>query len=111
MSCTRHDGCVGHSKKVLSYPIDPQSLYGDRTYDKQTANRRCYEKRPINIIEGFGRRRINRIIKWVIIIIILYILFTMIMQFMQPTEVFAMDISPTSQGFTGDTMRRFILHM
>ena len=112
MSCTRYDGCADRSRQVLSYPTAPETLYGDRIYDNQTTNRRCYEKHPINIIEGFGKRRINRLIKWVIIIIILYILFTMVWQFVQPAKIFAMDISPVSPiGITGDTMKGFLLHV
>ena len=107
-SCTDHNSCLGQYGQTLAYPTDPESLYGDRIYDKQTSNRRCYEKSPINIVEGFGRRGINRIIRWVIIIIILYILLTMLIQFMQPKETFTMDLGPTSPGFTGDTIKRIL---
>jgi len=108
-SCSNYNGCVDNSRQTLAYPIDQESLYADRIYDNQTTNRRCYEKKPINIVEGFGKRRINRIIRWIIIIIILYILLTMLMQFMQPGKVFAIELSPVrnTPRLTGETIKKF----
>jgi hypothetical protein len=59
------DQCVRDKQDQMAYPIDDESLYAQRLYDYQTANRRCYEKNPINI-EGFGSSR-----DWFSIIILL----------------------------------------
>ena len=108
-SCTSYDGCVGRTRQTLAYPTDQESLYADRIYDNQAANRRCYEKNPIEIKEGFGKRRINRMIRWIIIIIILYILITMLMQFMRPRKTFTVDFTPMSIRMpTGRTIEEII---
>ena len=112
MNCHKYDGCVNQGRETLTYPTEDKSLYADRIYDNQTTNKRCYEKEPIEIIEGFSKNRLNRIIRWIIIIIILYILVSMLIQFLYPEKVYTIvDISPISMPvpkFTGETINEFI---
>ena len=103
-SCSNYDNLVTKTNKTLEYPIDQESLYDDRIYDKHTSNRRSYEKYTINIVEGFGKMNINRILKWIIIVIILYVILTMLVQLVQPAKIFG--VSPASLGFTGETFTK-----
>ena len=59
MNCDSYDGCVKQGKNVLRYPVDTKSLYSQRIYDNQTANKKCYQRHPIEIIEGFGNMNLN----------------------------------------------------
>lgn len=82
MNCNNYDKCIENERSTLKYPLDTQSLYGGRAYDNQTANRRCYERNPIEILEGFGcpsRNTIKTILKWTIILLIIYVIYSIIM--------------------------------
>lgn len=74
-----YDNCIGELRGQLEYPLDKKSLYGKRIYDNQTANRLCYERNPVNIVEGFGNFlpsfAINDIIKYALILFVTYLLF------------------------------------
>lgn len=42
-NCQDFDTCVQTQLGDLQQPIDPDSLYANRFYDKEVANNRCYE--------------------------------------------------------------------
>lgn len=80
MSCSNYDSCIQRERHNLRHPVDKKSLYANRVYDNQTANRRCYEGSPINI-EGFGcpsRETINTLIRWAVIALVVYIIFSFV---------------------------------
>ena len=52
MMCRNYDTCVDHVKSKLLRPVDSLSLYNNQIYDSETARRVCYNKEPIEIIEG-----------------------------------------------------------
>ncbi|AYV82135.1 MAG: hypothetical protein Homavirus10_4 [Homavirus sp.] len=84
MSCNNYENCSKDERSTLQYPMDNRSLYANRVYDNQTSNRRCYESNPINIIEGFGfssNDMIKNILKLAIIILVLYVIYAIIMDF------------------------------
>nr|QBK89124.1 MAG: hypothetical protein LCMiAC02_02170 [Mimivirus LCMiAC02] len=98
--CQNFNECGINARQTLAYPTDKRSLYADRIYDNQTVNNRCYSKHPINIIEGFGKFNVNKIIRWVFIFIILCIIFTFVVDFFKPKEVvhLAVDSIRASEG-------------
>lgn len=75
MNCNKFDRIVKREKEYMKYPMDLNSLYANRIYDNQTAYNRAYALQPIDIVEGFGSTYdlINTIIKWLIILLIIYI--------------------------------------
>jgi len=75
-NCQSYDNCIKQTKDDLEYPIDRRSLYVHRIHDNQTANRRCYEKNPIDIIEGFGFKNFDMktILRWIIIIMLICVI-------------------------------------
>jgi hypothetical protein len=79
-SCAGYDDCIAKTMDTLRYPMDKRSLYRYRIYDKQTANRRCYESNPINILEGFGSTELTltNILKWLIVIVIIYLIYVLV---------------------------------
>jgi hypothetical protein len=100
MSCQNYETCIKQERENLKYPIDNQSLYMHRINDNQTANRRCYEKNPIEIVEGFGFGFTwNQIIKFVIVIVaLLVVLFRMLAKdFFMPKEVVSFGIASPSE--------------
>ncbi len=94
MACDNFD-CIIEEKKKIAHPIDNLSLYEKKLYDAQTANRRCYEKNPINIIEGFSYS-----VTWanaikVLVIVLLVILFvSLLMDVIYPKEVVKVGVKP-----------------
>lgn len=76
-SCASYDDCIAKTMDTLKYPLDKRSLYRYRIYDKQTANRRCYESHPINILEGFGSAdlTLTNILKLAIILVVIYLIY------------------------------------
>lgn len=54
MSCQDYNNCVAEQRKSIGFPDDGNSLYAYRAYDDQTARKRCYERKPVQIVEGFG---------------------------------------------------------
>ena len=79
-NCESYDECINENRETLRHPMDTKSLYKNRVYDNQTANRRCYEANPIDIVEGFGRSdfSLNMLLKWGIIIAIVYLVVMMV---------------------------------
>jgi hypothetical protein len=89
MSCNNYDSCSKTERNTLKYPTDTEALYANRVYDNQTANRRCYESNPsLQIIEGFGFSNdiIKNILKIVIVLLVLYVLYSIVRD-MGKTEV------------------------
>lgn len=81
--CAEYNMCIYAQRAELRYPIDEKSLYANRIYDNQTANRRCYERNPINIIEGFGSGSlVNNLIRLAIFIAIVYVVYMVIRRLM-----------------------------
>jgi hypothetical protein len=58
-------------------PVDSKSLYGQKIYDNEIASRKCYEKNPIKIIEGFGCST-NKIIKCLILFLFIILMFSLL---------------------------------
>lgn len=71
--CRMYNQCSDEGKQNLHYSTDTNSLYARKINDNQTVNRRCYEKHPINIIEGFGNTSIFNILLWIVGICILIV--------------------------------------
>jgi len=72
-NCQNFDSCRSKEKETLQYPVDEKSLYADKIYDNQTANKRCYQKNPTNILEGFGfgcELSMDKIIKLTIVVLL-----------------------------------------
>lgn len=78
MHCNSYENCINKERENLRYPIDKESLYMDRIYDNQTANRRCYEKNPIEIVEGFGFPVTLESFLKMLVIILLIVLFVIL---------------------------------
>ncbi|ARF09535.1 hypothetical protein Indivirus_1_158 [Indivirus ILV1] len=74
MSCNSYDKCYQEQLNNMAYPIDNESLYADRNYDKQVAHSKCYSLGPISIIEGFGGSW-NMIIQILILILLIYLVY------------------------------------
>lgn len=71
-NCENYNNCMRTEMKNLEHPIDKNSLYMNRIYDKQTAARRCYQNNPIRIIEGFNNNVTwDKIIKWIVVILLI----------------------------------------
>ena len=87
MSCDAYGNCVNQKKNQLRYPLDINSLYANRIYDNQTANRRCYVQDPINIVEGFGTWSVWDIIKLVVVVLLILLLVSFATDYFRPTEV------------------------
>jgi hypothetical protein len=77
VSCDTFGKCTDRESRNMRYPMDTKSMYADRYYDKQTGGARCYERNPIEIVEGFGAFNFNKVLLWAIIAIIVYLLYTM----------------------------------
>lgn len=86
--CGNFDSCMRKEMENMRYPLDKRSLYVNRLYDKQTAARRCYERNPINIVEGFGQwdASWNNIIKWVVVILLIILFIILAKDFFMPKE-------------------------
>ena len=80
-NCKDYDDCVNNTMCALRRaPVDEESLYADAIYDTELARRRCYEKSPINIMEGFGNSKLtfNMVLRLVILLLIVYLVYMMI---------------------------------
>ena len=87
MHCSNYENCVNREKGQLGYPIDKESLYVNKIYDNQTANRRCYTKSPIEIIEGFGfPMTLESLLKMVVIILLVALFVILIKDSLFPKE-------------------------
>jgi len=78
-NCETYDSCIAQNRDQLRHPMDTRSLYRNRIYDNQTANKRCYEGNPINIVEGFGAGglSLNKLLRWGIVILLVYLVVMM----------------------------------
>lgn len=101
--CKNYDECLNKEMENMKYPIDDPSLYMDRIYDYQTANRRCYEKNPVNI-EGFGLSgpfTWDKIFKIIIVVLIVIVFISIISDIFVPKQQYKLDIaSPTEMQLT-----------
>lgn len=79
-NCNSYDECIEQEKEILRFPMDKRSLYRKRIYDNQTANRRCYESNPINILEGFGNTdlTLTNVLKLIICLVIIYLIYMLV---------------------------------
>lgn len=75
MSCKEYEDCVSEEKNMLQFPEDNGSLYSQGIYDDQVARRKCYQKRPISIIEGFGNNVILKVVAVVLLVLLVVVLF------------------------------------
>ena len=80
MSCNSYEGCINRERENMRYPIDNESLYMHRIFDNQTANRRCYERDPIEIVEGFGFSFTWESFLKFLVIVLLIILFVILIK-------------------------------
>ena len=94
MDCSNFNNCVSQKMAQLSYPEDKKSLYAERIYDLETANRRCYE--------GFGfPSDMSTIFKWIVLILVVYLGIMLLMKLFKPVEEVVLDIeSATVPIFT-----------
>lgn len=74
MSCQPYDSCVAEEKQALEYPDNGNSLYSNKIYDDQIARRKCYQRNPIGITEGFGGNIDMNVLLKVIAIVLLVLL-------------------------------------
>lgn len=87
-NCESYDTCINKERENLKHPIDHKSLYANRIVDNQTANRRCYETNPIEIIEGFGsKQQIMNVLKWVMIAIIVFVVISYVISYMSKETI------------------------
>ena len=100
-----YDTCIREKREQLKYPTDDKSLYTNRIYDNQTANRLCYEQNPIDIVEGFGPGGITleQILRFAILAIIIYFVVSFLMR---PRETVRVGIDSATIG-GGDTTEFF----
>lgn len=98
MSCSSYDECKKKQNKTLEYPVDVNSLYGQRLYDAQTANTRCYQKNPVTILEGFGRVGFGQLLKLVLVVLVIVLVVSLVSGFnwCKPTEVISVDLKTPS---------------
>ena len=94
--CTNYDACIAGKRNNLRYPTDSQSLYANRIYDNQTANRRCYEGgNPIEIIEGFNCNFTwDQLLKGVVIILLIIAFVALAKDFLMPKEIVKVGVPP-----------------
>ncbi len=82
MACAGYNNCRENEMKKLRFPVDENSLYGQRLYDQQTADSRCYSMHPMNIQikEGFGSwftwDMLIKVVIAILIVVLLYSLYT-----------------------------------
>jgi len=92
MNCSDYDKCITNERQNLRHHKDQKSLYAKRVYDNQTANRRCYEKNPINI-EGFGNINLQMIIKWALILLVIYVIIMLAIDLLMPSTEIKLGVS------------------
>lgn len=81
-NCETYDSCIAQNRDQLRHPMDTRSLYKNRIYDNQTANKRCYEAHPVDIVEGFGNTglSLNKLLRWAIIGLLVYLVVMMFVE-------------------------------
>jgi hypothetical protein len=98
MSCKNFENCYNDETNTMEYPIDSESMYANRYYDEQTAKSRCYAKKPINIIEGFGLTFTwTNLIKVVVVILLIFLAYSLSKDFMFPKEVITIGVTVPSE--------------
>ena len=103
-NCGNYDNCIHQTRKTIRHPVDTRSLYRNRVYDNQTANRLCYHDNPVDIMEGFhGNLNFNILLKWAIIIIVIYLIFMLVTKY-NKTDNYGL---PTSIGGLVSSMNEF----
>lgn len=75
MSCKEYEDCVSEERNMLQFPEDNGSLYSQGIYDDQIARRKCYQKRPISIVEGFGNNVLLKVVAVVLLVLLVVVLF------------------------------------
>nr|QBK88550.1 MAG: hypothetical protein LCMiAC01_02270 [Mimivirus LCMiAC01] len=107
-ACKNFNECLKEYDQILAHPVDKDSLYADEIYDDHVGATRCYVKNPINIIEGFGSRKLNRIIRWFIIAIILFVVASLIVQFFSPKKIISLNMTSESAYIPEHSIARII---
>ena len=98
MSCNSYESCINRERENMRYPIDDRSLYMNRIFDNQTANRRCYERDPIEIIEGFGFSLTwESFLKLLVIVLLIILFIVLIKDSIFPKEQVTLNIPETSE--------------
>jgi len=98
MSCNSYDSCSKRERENLGYPVDSESLYMNKIYDNQTANRRCYEKNPIDIVEGFGfPLSWEKILKFSIVVLLVILFVVLAKDFFMPKETVSINVPVASE--------------
>ena len=95
-NCDAWGNCLKREMTNMRYPMATPSLYKNRFYDNQTAKSRCYERNPIDIVEGFGAMSLNNLLMWVVIILVVYLLYKTFMVEEVPLEMNTI-FSPVSE--------------
>lgn len=101
MNYKNYNTCIDQLNKDLEYPTDKNSLFAQKIYDKQTAARRCNEKYPIKIIEGFDSNSLNikSIIGCLVLILLIYLIFLVFVGFTTDTIHLGIEsIKPTNSA-------------
>ncbi len=98
MPCDSYESCSGELRDQLRHPTDEQSLYASKIYDNQTANRRCYESNPINIVEGFtdASTPMGRLMRMVVVAVALYLLYIVAMKVFYPQREVSLGVGTVS---------------
>lgn len=96
MSCSNYDDCRKRENKTLEYPMDVNSLYGQRIYDLQTENQRCYQRNPITILEGFGRSGFGQLLKLVLFVLLIVLVVSLFSDCFKPKEVVEVGVESPS---------------
>ena len=98
MSCQNYENCHKDELDTLQYPIDTESIYANRYYDDQTARARCYADKPIEIVEGFGGGYLTwtNLIKLIVVILLIYLAYSLSQDFFAPKQVITLGIQSPS---------------
>ena len=95
MSCDAYGNCINQKKEQLRYPLDTTSLYANKIYDNQTANRRCYVNNPINIIEAFGAT-LGGVFRLIVVVLIVLLLLSLFTDFGKPKKIVQVGVGSPS---------------
>jgi len=94
-ACANYRSCLDKERKDIRYPTDPNSLYGQGIYDNQVALRRCYEKYPIEIVEGFSATWDN-FLKIAIVILLVFAFIALAKDFLVPHQEITVGVESVS---------------
>jgi hypothetical protein len=102
MACANMNDCRTNMLKQLEHPVDEESLYSEKIYDEETANRRCYERNQLaNILEGFGLTvpeiTVENILRWAILLLVVYLLVTLAMRIFNPPKIVELNVNTPSE--------------